>query len=165
VPDGEILPAELLQAGAGKRLKIHELEHAVVPTTPYLRTRLERAEASVLMIEQLAVLDGRPLYVRVGYFPADRRDISATVADMDRRSRIPTAREAFEEISGLTLGRHESFLSAIPCEARTGRLLDVPEGDPVLMREALLFDQNGVPWELSYTHYRGDIHTIVAESH
>lgn len=34
----------------------------------------------------------------------------------------------------------------------------------VLMREMLIRDRDGVPWELNYTHYRGDIHTIVAES-
>jgi GntR family transcriptional regulator len=34
-------------------------------------------------------------------------------------------------------------------------LLQVPEGAPVLMQELLVRDRDGVPRELSYTHYRG----------
>jgi GntR family transcriptional regulator len=160
-----MLPPELLlAAGDGRRIEIREIEHAVIEATPYVRERLERADESMFMIEQLVTYGADPLYVRVGYYPGALPDISSTVIELDRRRRIPSAPEAFEEIYGVPFGGHESVFEAVPCEARTSRLLGIPEGSPILLREMVVRDVRGVPWELSYTHYRGDIHTIVAES-
>jgi GntR family transcriptional regulator len=165
VPLGELIPPELGPRTGDRRIEVQEIEHAVVDATPYVRERLERVDGEMFMLEQLVSYAGEPLYVRVGYLPLDVPRLSARVTEIDRSARIPTTPEVFETLYGVPFGGHESVLEAVPCEARTSRLLGVPEGDPILLREMLTRDAHGLPWELSYTHFRGDVHTLVSEGH
>ncbi|MCF7550453.1 UTRA domain-containing protein [Pseudonocardia sp. WMMC193] len=163
VPMGELIPPELSARTGARRIEVREIEHAIVDATPYVRERLERVESQMFMLEQLVGYGDEPLYVRVGYLPIDVPRLSARVTEIDRGARIPTLPEVFESLYGVPFGGHETVVEAVPCEPHTARLLGVPEGDPILLREMLTRDANGTPWELSYTHYRGDIHTLVSE--
>ncbi|MFR9803091.1 UTRA domain-containing protein [Pseudonocardia sp. RS010] len=163
VPLGELIPPELSARTGDQRIEVREIEHAIVDATPYVRERLERVESQMFMLEQLVSYGDEPLYVRVGYLPVDVPRLSARVIEIDRGARIPPLGKVFESLYGVPFGGHETVVEAVPCEPRTARLLGVPEGDPILLREMLTRDADGVPWELSYTHYRGDIHTLVSE--
>jgi GntR family transcriptional regulator len=163
LPVDELIPPELGSRTGDRRIEVREIEHAVVDATPYVRERLERAAGEIFMVEQLVSYGDEPLYVRVAYVPVDLPRFSDRVIEIDRGARIPRQQEVFETLFGVPFGENENVLSAVPCEAHTGRLLGVPTGDPILLRETLARDAGGTPWELSYTHYRGDLHTLVAD--
>ncbi|MGE3621247.1 MAG: GntR family transcriptional regulator [Acidimicrobiia bacterium] len=125
------------------------LERRIVPATPYIRRRMGRDEPDVQMYEHLVSVHGEPIQVRVGYVPLgfDAGDIHPNEANRAR---------AFQLRFGRELGSSEDAIEAVACEARTSKLLGVPTGSPVLLRETLLTDSSGVAWELSFRYNRGD---------
>lgn len=163
VDSGELLPAGLSDPAGSSRFRVVELDHSVIASTPYVRARLDSTSPRVLLTEQLATLDGEALYLRVGYHPlqVDPESLSRAITALDRSERFPGTRRTFEILYGVPYGSHESVLEAVPCEARTGLLLGVPAGAPVLLREQLIRDRGGRGWDLSYTYFRGDLLSIV----
>ncbi|MBD7918959.1 UTRA domain-containing protein [Cellulomonas sp. Sa3CUA2] len=154
----QCLPSELRGAPSGA-VTIHELEHRVVASTAYVRERLRRDDETVILIEQEVRAAGRPLYVRVGYHPVELglERLSAAVRDVDTRASIPDARAAFRLLFGRELGSSDTVLEAAAADVATARVLGLEPGDPVLLREQLLCDVDGVPWSLSWVHYRSDV--------
>jgi GntR family transcriptional regulator len=54
------------------------------------------------------------------------------------------------------VARVDLTVEAVPCDARTARLLQIAPGAPILVRERMLYDPSERPLELSFTHLRGD---------
>jgi GntR family transcriptional regulator len=156
IPAGEVLPLRSYDSDNVARVTIEELDHRVVQSTPGMRARLETDARSVLLTEQAFYLEGRPLFVRVGYTVTDLEPADFHQAVLDIDSGPPEFGEVFQLLHGRPFGRSETVLEAVPCEARTARILDIAERSPVLMREMILRDDQDVPRNLSYTHFRGD---------
>ena len=148
---------ELTGASSAERVAVEELEHAVIRSTPVIRAMLERNVELVVMVEQLARLDGAPLYLRVGYYPATD-DPEALMARIEHSNglRDRSVPETFRAAFGVSYGSSETVLEAVKCEARAAQLLGIAEGDSVLLRQMIVRDTEGLPWSLSYTHYSGD---------
>lgn len=153
----QTLPDDLRVGGSD--VTIHELEHRVVPATAYVRERLRRDDDTVILVEQEVRAAGRPLYVRVGYHPVELglERLSAAVRALDAAPTIPDARTAFRHLFGRELGASDTVLEAVAADVATARALGVAPSDPVLLREQLLCDVDGVPWSLSWVHYRSDV--------
>jgi GntR family transcriptional regulator len=128
---------------------IHRLNDRRIPSTPLIRDRLQTSAAEVGVIEQLFTFRGEPIGVWIDYYAAE-------VVQPESWDVCPDLRTAFEYIYGTPLGWVETTIEARPCESRTMRLLGLNERIPMLVKEHLLYDVNGVPRDLSYSHYRAD---------
>lgn len=154
----QLVPQGELSGGSpASRVVVEELEHAVIRSTPVIRALLQRDDPLVVMVEQLARLDGIPLYLRVGYYPVSD-DPEALMARIERSNgfRDRSVAQTFLAAFGVGYGSSETVLEAVKCEAHAAQLLDILEGDSVLLRQMIVRDVDGLPWSLSYTHYRSD---------
>jgi GntR family transcriptional regulator len=162
----KLVPDDLLGTAFHARISVEELERGVVRSTPVIRALLQREDSTVLMVEQLAYLDGVPLYLRVGYHPIDSDPWA--VADRIRASdenEVQTLETAFAYIYGVAFGSSSTVVEAVRCEARAAELLQIPDGEVVLLREMVLSDIDCVPRSLSYTHFRSDRVALTTEVH
>jgi GntR family transcriptional regulator len=129
---------------------VREIDHRQIPGTTYIRRRLAiEDDIPVDMSEVLITVDHEPLSVRVSY-------IAAMDGPVQRGTEIVPFAEGFPLIFGVELGQWEASIGAVPAGPSTSRLLNIPEGTPLIVEEMLLRDVKGVPRELSYTHYRAD---------
>ncbi|WP_197375283.1 GntR family transcriptional regulator [Mycolicibacterium baixiangningiae] len=126
----------------------HVLDERVLPTSPYVRRRMQSDEDFVRMHERLITVRGEPHHVWIAYVSAD----------VDYSSMRPNGArlEVFRERFGVEFGRSEDNLEAVPCELRTSRLLQVAPGSPILLRETRMFGVDGRVHELLFRYNRGD---------
>lgn len=138
-------------------LRVVELEHKVVRSTPVIRERLRSTASLVLMVEQLGVFDEQPIYLRVGYYDEDDHHALSRriIAEDEQATRRPMS-TVFLDLFGIPLASCQTSVEAVRCEAGTAQALGIEPGTPVLLRESLILDRQGRPRALSYTHYRSD---------
>lgn len=132
------------------RVDIQEIENRLVPPVPLVRDRLATADDEVLMVENLVLLDGEPISVGVTYLPADTPKVRLLRTERSLST-------VYQALFGAPLGVTETVLEALPCEARTAKLLGIAEGSPVLSREQLFRDGAGVPREFRCGYFRADL--------
>ncbi|MEU9671193.1 GntR family transcriptional regulator [Streptomyces bobili] len=103
---------------------------------------------------RLRLLDGRPAMLeRMTYVePIGRPLIDA---DLNAGSIYALLTE-----QGVDLHSARHTFDAVPADAADARLLDVPEGFPLLRERRLTTDSQGVPIEWSDDRYRSDIATV-----
>ncbi|MFR9803097.1 GntR family transcriptional regulator [Pseudonocardia sp. RS010] len=153
IPVGEVLPRD---AGEYPAITVQELGHAVVRPPETVRVRLGIPDQPVLEVEQLAVWQGEPLYVRTGYLPL-REDAEVILARMaELHADLRSFTDSFRYLFGRPPGRWECAVEAIPAVTRLAGLLELAAGRPVLLRELVMYDDLGAVREFSYTHLRGD---------
>jgi len=135
---------------------IIELDLELVPATPVLQDRLGVTDEQVLLVEHLLIVDEEPIYVRVGYLPvgADPEGLMQSVRRVYSGPHTPHS--AIRELFDVEIGRVQATVEAVPSDPRTSRLLGIASGAPILLRERTVFDTEGQPRELSFTHLRGD---------
>jgi GntR family transcriptional regulator len=131
------------------RASVRELDHRRIEGTSYLNGRLDIANTPIDVSEVLISIDDEPMSVRVSY-------ISAPDHLIERVNDVVPFATAFQQVFGVALGSSEASIGAVPTGPSTGKILGIAEGSPIIVQEMLLRDVNGVPRELSYTHYRAD---------
>lgn len=136
------------------------VEHAIVPASPLVQARMGIHDPSVAMIEQIGVLNDNPLFVRVTYRRStDLPGVIRVEGKLAAADGAPTA-ASFAQRYGRPVGRSLTAIEAVRPDKRTAVALRVPPGVPMLVRELLLEDIDGVVRELSFTHFRSDRVTI-----
>ncbi|WP_211298885.1 GntR family transcriptional regulator [Kineococcus rhizosphaerae] len=139
---------DILESG-GERVTVQRLDQRSVPSTPLLRARLATQDETLGVVEHLfSTVDG-PIGVRVAYY-------KLAYTQPEGWAECPDLRLAFHSVFGRPLDRIDSVIEAGVSEPKTSRLLGIPEGSPVLIREQLLVDDEGVPQEFTFAHYRAD---------
>jgi GntR family transcriptional regulator len=161
----ELVPAGCDGADPLVKVGVEPVEHRVIPSTGLLRMRLETNEDEVLMIEQVATFEGEAIYVRTAYLRLGPTPQLLAERVTEQGHQLPPVGTAFESLFGVPIGDRDTVVEARSCDERTSRLLRIPEGSPVLMREVLLRDSGGTPRELSYTHYRADRVSLSIPAH
>jgi GntR family transcriptional regulator len=153
IPVGEVLPRD---SGEYPAITVLQLGHAVVHPPETVRARLGIPDQPVLEVEQVAVWQGEPLYVRTGYLPL-REDADAIVARMQElHADLQSFADSFRHLFGRPSGRWECAVEAVPAAGHTAELLGLAPGRPVLLRELVMHDDLGAVREVSFTHFRGD---------
>jgi GntR family transcriptional regulator len=138
------------------RIVLTLVEHAIVPASPLVRARMDIDDDSVAMIEQIGFLDDNPLFVRVTYRrSADLPGVIRVEGRLAAADGAPTV-ASFEDRYGRSPGRSLTAIEAVRPDKRTATAMRVPVGTPMLVRELLLEDIDGVVRELSFTHFRSD---------
>jgi GntR family transcriptional regulator len=124
-----------------------------MPVSPELRRRMGHAGENVVVLEQLARLDGVPLYFRTGF------NASALSAE-EFRQRIEEIHEnypplpvAHRALTGSEYGWSTYSVEAVAAEERIADHLDVAVGAPLMLRELTTVSSNGVASELSFTYF------------
>jgi GntR family transcriptional regulator len=151
---GSILDVEFDQlvpsaAFLTQRASVREIDHRQIAGTAYIKGRLQTTDERIDVSEVLISVDAEPISVRASY-------IVAPGGPVERVAEIVPFAEAFKRVFGLPLGDSQAAIGAVLTGPSTSRLLGVAEGTPVIVEEMLLSDINGMPRELSYTHYRAD---------
>lgn len=123
-----------------------------VPATPVLCERLDIQAADVSMVEHLLLLDDEPICLRVGYLPVDAAATRARTVAGELDELNPPR---FDHLVGFSRGHSETTIEAVACPPRSSHLLGVAEGSPILQREMLTYDRDGMPLELSFSSYPG----------
>jgi GntR family transcriptional regulator len=132
------------------------VEHAIVPASPLVRARMDIDDDSVAMIEQIGFLGDMPMFVRVTYRRStDLPGVIRVEGRLAAADGAPTV-AGFEDRYGRPPGRSLTAIEAVRPDKRTATAMRVPEGTPMLVRELLLEDIDGVVRELSFTHFRSD---------
>lgn len=129
------------------------VDQRVVPTTPLLRERLHTDDDTVRMVENTFSDGTEVVGVRTAYFP---RQFTFTEYSGPTDMAVVA-----ERLFGAVLGWIESEVGSAASDEHTARLIGVPVGSPVLVREQLVVDQDGTPLELVFDHYRADRVTFV----
>jgi GntR family transcriptional regulator len=127
-----------------------------------LAARLWLPSGRVCVMTDLVLADGEPVAVRVTY---DDADITQPPV-VQREGGTPVREDlasTFVERYGRPLGAITTSVEAVPCEMRAAKLLGIPEHAPVLLREQLVRDVDGVVRLISQAHYRGDRCVIASE--
>jgi len=130
-------------------LLIKRLNDREIPSTPAIRRRLRTTADRVRVIEHLFTFRGEPIGVWLSYYHAH-------VEQPLSWPECPDLATAFELVYGAPLGRVEMTIEAMPCEPRTMRMLGLQEPVSMLVKEHVLYDVDGVPHDVSYSHYRAD---------
>lgn len=129
---------------------IETIEEMDLPSPPWMRERLAIPDSEqVRMVEEVIRIQDEVICVRVSYKPLSRLPLRMVTEVADLAT-------AFETANGVALASVESLVEAVSADPLTAELLGVPHGAPLLVREVLLTDADGLPRDLSYTHYRGD---------
>lgn len=156
VREGEVGPRAWAGTPDAGRLTVQTLECRRIDAPVGLKHLLGEDVPSVILIEQTGSVGSQPLYLRVGYCLTDL-DEASFIEQIERsHNDYPPISVVHERIFGRPFGASTSSVEAISCQERAAALLHVPVGSPVLLRELLTRDSDGVPTELSFTHFRGD---------
>ncbi|MEU9339124.1 GntR family transcriptional regulator [Streptomyces sp. NPDC048290] len=108
----------------------------------------------VVQLLRLRLLDGRPAMLeRMTYVEPVGRPLIA--ADLDSGSIYAMLTEW-----GVDLHSARHTFDAVPADAVDARLLNVPEGTPLLRERRLTTDSQGVPLEWSEDRYRSDVASV-----
>ena len=107
--------------------------------------------AAVQRLDSLRTADGIPINLSHQHFPGDR---FPGLAEAVQRHGAITPALAEYGVGDYT--RRETRLSARPASRREARLLQLPEGAPVLVSENLNVDPHGRPVEVSQSLYAAD---------
>jgi GntR family transcriptional regulator len=148
---------DILSAATSGHFRVERVDDRKVPSTDLIRTRLRTDAAEVGVIEHLFTFDEQPIGIRVAYYQAHIRQPIAW-------EQCPDMSTAFEAVFGLPMSHVDTTIDAVPCEARTSRVLGIPEGSPCLVKEQILYDVTGRPQEFAYSHYRSDRVSFVARA-
>jgi DNA-binding GntR family transcriptional regulator len=150
----ELIPIE--SSPSEGRVVIHQLERKMVVAPDPVRQALAIDAEKVLLLQQLILLDDEPVGVRTSYLCTDEAR-AARLQSVTGSTHHPLAYgPLFNELYGHDVGRSDFTMEAIPCGARTSRLLGTPKGSPILLVETLLRDATEVPRILCYAHLRGN---------
>lgn len=139
---------DILEAG-GQPVTVRRTDQRSVPSTPLLRAKLATEDDTLGIVEHLFSTEEGPVGVRVAYY-------RLAYTQPESWAECPDLRQAFLSVFGRPLGRIDTVVEAGAGEPGTSKLLGIPEGSPVLIREQLLVDDRGVPQEFTFSHYRAD---------
>ncbi|MGF1631368.1 MAG: phosphonate metabolism transcriptional regulator PhnF [Kiloniellaceae bacterium] len=121
IPSGELVRALVLAADANVARNLHI-----------------RKGASVVLIESVGKVDGRPISVVAHHFPARR---FPDMIEVYKRARSVTKALAHYGIQDYT--RKETRITARLPTTNEGRLLELPRSQPVLVTESVNVDADG----------------------
>ncbi|MBY3794478.1 GntR family transcriptional regulator [Rhodococcus fascians] len=164
VREGEVGPRAWAGMPDEGRLTVETLECRRIAAPTVIQEFIGTEVDSVILLEQIGRMGGKPLYLRVGYCITDFEIEEFTERIESNHSEYPPIAVAHRRIFGTTYGGSSSVVEAISCQERAAELLDMQVGAPVLLRELITRDTDGRPSELSFTHFRADRVAIIGST-
>lgn len=112
---------------------------------------LLRSGETVTSIERVRYADGNPVSVHYSHVPVR---LAPTLDEHDTASQQLCV--VLDEHFGLTMKRVEERLDSVPANEEVAGRLGMKPGDPILMLQDVIFNDEGVPFEYSRILFRGD---------
>jgi len=182
-PVDRVLPRhfDVDPATATHGMVVLDLESAVLTTPPLIAELLETEVPRIVSYEQMAIIDGEPVYVRSGVSPIDydAEQYFARIASCNAAVAAITAVDpaapgdtaapkiemefVFELLFGVPFGHCRSRVEVVGADEHLAKLLGLEQGAPLLLRQQVNYDADGVAREFSFTHYRGDRATLTSQ--
>ncbi|WP_120337623.1 GntR family transcriptional regulator [Cryobacterium soli] len=141
LPIDDILPWK-----ASTRFSVIRTDYRTVQTTPTVAAKLQTTDDYVGLVEHCFFDDAVAVGVRIAYF---RRSYSQPPVWQS----CPSLADAFEAVYGSPLAEIRSVVDAGACDPATARMLGIPTGSPVLVREQVLVDRRDIAQEYTFSYY------------
>lgn len=144
----------LAESFGGHHLRVDNAVRAVreAKANPLVAARLGVEEGSpVTFVERLRAVGGTPLSLDTTYLRIEAMGVLSR-ADLESTDIF----RLLEERLGVQLGWAEVTTEAVPADAATATLLEVPVGSPLLLLHRLTFLKDATPFDLEVIRYRGD---------
>lgn len=143
----------------GKHPASQVLRAECLPAQPHVVRALKiKLSDRLVVLKRLRLADGEPVAVETAYLP-DERLHGLLGDDLARRSLYDLLNKKYH----IQPTRAEQQLEATACPAAEAKLLGVRKGAPALHIHRTTYDQDGRPFELVESYYRGDKYTFFAE--
>lgn len=140
---------DLLPSTTGSSLSVVRIDCRTVRATPAIREALGTDDLDVGVVEHVFFAGGEAIGIRTSYF-------RATFTQPEAWDQCPTLGAAFEFVYGSPLAGVRTVVSAAEATPATAAALGIAPGSPILTREQMLIDRDGVTQELTFSHYRAD---------
>lgn len=105
----------------------------------------------VFRIERLRLADGEPMALEIAYLPSSKFPHINL-----RKNELDSLYMLMENKYGIRIKKAHEYLEAGLAGPRDAKLLQIKQGDPVLLRERLTFAENEEPVEFVKSVYRAD---------
>lgn len=155
---GIILPINDIVSNSAGTISIQIQDQRLVPTSPFLRLKLDTQDKQARLVENLFVLGEEIIGIRTAYFPVS---VSANPALIESS---PPMRTLINTFFGQEPGDVKAWVSAESADSRTSRIMGVEEGTPLLRRELLYRDRSARPIQIVFDSFRADIVTLEQDS-
>jgi GntR family transcriptional regulator len=136
------------------RNEVRAAMSVAAPPSVASRLRLRQGEP-VVFVERLRYLGDLPLSLDMTYLT---HDIGEAVLEHSLESNDIFA--LIERVSGGRLGSASLAVEAVPADAHSAAILQVPDGAATLLLERLTHLDDGTPVDLEYIRMRGDRITL-----
>ncbi len=128
------------------------LEQKVIPAPPKIAEALGLQENDpVIMIDRLRFVDSEPIVVVITYVPYD---LCPELINEDVSTR--SLYEILEKKYGLELVYGRRTLEAVAATREEAELLELEEGDPIVLLRSISYLKDGRPIEYFKARHRGD---------
>lgn len=142
---------ELERGSARVTWEVLDLAEVVAP--PFLADKLHIAAGdSVVVLERLMILDGRPLSARTSWFP---EDVGRPLLDVGTDLHLQIY-DLIERVLGHQVFEVALQLEPTTADSVTAPILDVEIGAPLQMVERVIYDSTGRAIEYGHGRSRGD---------
>lgn len=142
---------------------MRDLKQSLAEFPPFARTRFDTDAELLFTYEQMATVDGEPLFTHSGFIPLGR-DHDAFFDRVALMGNTPQPLGgAFARLFGRALADTEVDIEAIPSDPSTAALLGIEPGAPLLLREMSQRDVDGVVRQVTFTQFRGDRVALTSE--
>lgn len=129
------------------------IEDRIVPNFPLAQDRLRLDSDRVRMVENTFEYQGRPIGIRTAYFSKDLDLNPVELVTGAPLHMVTIMGEAFRARPG----EADVIVGVDVADARDARLLRIPVGRPLVVREMTYHADNGDPIEIVFDRFRGDL--------
>ncbi|MHB9144353.1 MAG: GntR family transcriptional regulator [Symbiobacteriia bacterium] len=131
----------------------------VVPASKKLAAYLDLPLGEhVVRLERIRSAGGQPMCLEQGHLPASR------VPGLEQRRDLEgSLYHLLADVYDLRLARANETLEAVAARERTGEILEVAVGSPLLLLERVTWEADGRPIEYVRSFYRGDRYRFQTE--
>jgi len=128
------------------------LEQKVIPAPPKIAAGLGLKEDDlVIMVDRLRFVDGEPIVLVITYVPYR---LCPGLIDEDLSTQSLYA--ILEKKHGLELAYGHRTLEAVAATKEEAKLLEIEEGDPIILLRSISYLKDGRPIEYFKAKHRGD---------
>lgn len=140
---------EMMALGVAVATPIWRLESVKADSETAKALRVQPGRA-VTFLDRMRTADGEPAVLFRSWF-------HPRVGDLRRMDKDRPLYEAIEELSGVTPVRSDETIRAAGADSETAQLLKISQNAPVLIRQRIVRDAGGRPFEFAVATYRADV--------
>lgn len=142
---------------------MRDLDQSLGALPAFARARFATDVELLFSYEQVASVEGEPLFTHSGFIPLGR-DHDAFFDRVRLMGNTPQPLGgAFARLFGRPLAETEIDIEAVEAEEETARLLRIEPGAPLLVREMTQRDIGGLVRQVTFTQFRGDRVALTSE--